>query len=67
MVYRKGAPMPPPHYMSWATHNSAPITFLDPYFVVVGWGGVECGWVGWVGHEGVGWGMVGGWFMKLVS
>ena len=39
-VYRKGAPMPPPPYMSWARHSSAPITFLDPYFVVAGWGGV---------------------------
>ena len=48
-----------PPYMSWARHSSAPITFLDPYFVVVGWGGM--GWmghegVGVVGHEGVGWG-----------
>ena len=63
--------MPPPP-MSWARHSSAPITFLDPYFVVafykwggvchigVGWGGcVIKGEVGWVGHEGVGWGGVG--------
>ena len=28
-VYRKGAPMPPP-----PCHSSAPITFLNPYFVV---------------------------------
>ena len=33
-VYRKGPPicLHPP--MSWARHSSAPITFLDPYFVV---------------------------------
>ena len=62
MSTERGAPMPPPPYMSWATHSSAPITFLDSYFVVVGWGGwVMKGWGGvrWVGHEGVGWGMVG--------
>ena len=51
-------------YMSWARHSSAPITFLDPYFVVVGWGWVMKGWggVGWVGWVMKGWGGVGvGW------
>ena len=33
MSPKRGPPMPPPP-MSWARHSSAPITFLDPYFVV---------------------------------
>ena len=56
--------MPPP-LMSWARHSSAPITFLDPYFVVAfyKWGGVGVsyrGGVEWVIKGGVGWGGVGG-------
>ena len=45
--------MPPPPYMSWARHSSAPITFLD-----LGLGGI---WGGVVWGHGVGW---GGWVMK---
>ena len=63
MSTERGSQCLPP-YMSWARHSSAPITFLDPYFVVVGWVGHEAvGWGGWVmkGWGGVGW---GGWVMK---
>ena len=34
MSTERGPPMPSTPPMSWARHTSAPITFLDPYFVV---------------------------------